>query len=118
MAIDFERGEVFLVDKPYRWTSFDVVNHIRYFIKKRFEVKRTKIGHAGTLDPLATGLLIICIGKATKRIDEYQQQEKEYTGTFVLGATTPSFDLETYAYFSKTEPGTRVKYPNLSTTTT
>jgi tRNA pseudouridine55 synthase len=81
-------GEVFLVDKPYRWTSFDVVKKIRNTLKVK------KVGHAGTLDPLATGLLIICAGKETKNIEKYQAKKKEYTGTFVLGATTESFDLE------------------------
>jgi tRNA pseudouridine55 synthase len=80
---------VLLIDKPLGWTSFDVVNKLRYTLKTK------KIGHAGTLDPLATGLLILCTGKMTKRIDEYQAQEKEYTGTFTLGQTTPSYDLET-----------------------
>lgn len=82
-------GQLILIDKPLRWTSFDVVNKLRY--AGRFK----KIGHAGTLDPLATGLLILCTGKLTKQIDQYQAQEKEYTGTFVLGKTTPSVDLET-----------------------
>ncbi|HCW08645.1 MAG TPA: tRNA pseudouridine(55) synthase TruB [Cytophagales bacterium] len=82
-------GRVLLINKPLRWTSFDVVNKIR------FKLKTKKVGHAGTLDPLATGLLIICTGKMTKRIDEYQAQEKEYTGKFVLGQSTPSHDLET-----------------------
>ncbi len=82
-------GQVLLLNKPLRWTSFDVVNKIRHKLKTK------KVGHAGTLDPLATGLLIICTGKMTKRIDEFQAQEKEYTGKFVLGQTTPSFDLET-----------------------
>ena len=82
-------GRLLLINKPLGWTSFDVVNKLRYKLKIK------KIGHAGTLDPLATGLLIICTGKLTKRIDEYQAQEKEYTGKFVLGQTTPSFDLET-----------------------
>jgi tRNA pseudouridine55 synthase len=80
---------VLLVNKPYQWTSFDVVK------KLRFGLKVKKIGHAGTLDPLATGLLILCTGKMTKQIETYQAQEKEYTGTFVIGQTTPSFDLET-----------------------
>ena len=84
-------GRVLLVNKPLGWTSFDVVNKLRYRLKTK------KIGHAGTLDPLATGLLIICTGKMTKRIDEYQAQEKEYTGKFVLGQSTPSHDLETEA---------------------
>lgn len=83
-----EEGSVFLVDKPYEWTSFDVVKKIRNALKIK------KVGHAGTLDPLATGLLIICAGKMTKQIDTFQQQEKEYTGTFVIGKTTESFDLE------------------------
>lgn len=87
---NFADGEVLLVDKPLRWTSFDVVHKIRNAIKPL----KVKVGHAGTLDPLATGLLIICTGKFTKRIDEFQAQEKTYTGTITLGATTPSFDLE------------------------
>src|SRR5687768_17404520 len=82
-------GRLLLINKPFQWTSFDVVNKLRY----RLKIK--KIGHAGTLDPLATGLLIICTGKMTKRIDEFMGLEKEYTGTFVLGKTTPSHDLET-----------------------
>ena len=82
-------GRVLLINKPLRWTSFDVVN------KLRFKLKIKKIGHAGTLDPLASGLLIICVGKMTKRIEEFMGLEKEYTGKFVLGKTTPSFDLET-----------------------
>ena len=86
---DFAQGEVLLLDKPYHWTSFDVVNKLRNGLKVK------KIGHAGTLDPLATGLLIICTGKMTKQIDNYQAWEKEYTGTIVLGKTTPSYDLET-----------------------
>lgn len=86
-------GDVLLVDKPYRCTSFDVVGKVRQFIKRKYQLK-VKVGHAGTLDPLATGLLIICVGRFTKQIDNYQAQEKEYTGTFRLGATTPSFDLE------------------------
>lgn len=86
---DFQAGEVILIDKPYQWTSFDVVNKLRYGLKVK------KIGHAGTLDPLATGLLILCSGKKTKQIDSYQAQEKEYTGTLVLGQTRPSIDRET-----------------------
>ncbi|MBS1558696.1 MAG: tRNA pseudouridine(55) synthase TruB [Bacteroidetes bacterium] len=82
-------GKILLINKPLEWTSFDVVNKLRYKLKTK------KIGHAGTLDPLATGLLIICTGKMTKRIDEFQAQEKEYTGTFVLGQFTPSYDKET-----------------------
>ena len=92
---DFRAGEMLLVDKPKEWTSFDVVNKIRHKIKRRLGVKKIKVGHAGTLDPMATGLLIICTGKATKTIDKYQAQRKEYTGTLLLGATTPSFDAET-----------------------
>ncbi len=94
MSYNFEEGEVLLINKPLTWTSFDVVNRLRNSLKKYLNVKKLKVGHAGTLDPLADGLLIICTGKFTKRIDEYQGQEKEYTGTFYLGATTPSFDLE------------------------
>lgn len=85
----FEEGQLLLINKPLRWTSFDAVNKIRNLIRIR------KVGHAGTLDPLATGLLIICTGKFTKKINEYMAQEKEYTGTFTLGATTPTYDLET-----------------------
>jgi len=88
---NFAEGELLLVNKPYRWTSFDVVSKIRNALKPL----KLKVGHAGTLDPLASGLLIICTGKLTKKIDEYQAQEKEYTGTMVLGAATPSYDLET-----------------------
>jgi len=94
MAFDFLNGEVLLIDKPYGWTSFDVVKKIRNLIKKYTRHKDIKVGHAGTLDPLASGLLIICTGKFTKRIDEFQGQEKEYTGTFYIGATTPSYDME------------------------
>ncbi|MBL7844720.1 MAG: tRNA pseudouridine(55) synthase TruB [Cyclobacteriaceae bacterium] len=83
------QDRILLINKPLRWTSFDVVNKLRYILKMK------KIGHAGTLDPLATGLLIICTGKMTKRIEEFMGQEKEYTGTLVLGQTTPSYDLET-----------------------
>lgn len=92
--IDFFAGAVLLFDKPYGWTSFDVVNSVRYAIQKALETKGLKVGHAGTLDPLATGLLIVCTGRETKNIETYQALEKEYTGTFFLGATTPTFDLE------------------------
>lgn len=92
---DFISGQVLLIDKPLQWTSFQAVNKIRWLIRKNFRIKKIKVGHAGTLDPLATGLLIICTGKFTKRIQEFMGLEKEYTGTFVLGATTPSYDLET-----------------------
>lgn len=92
---DFQNGQLLLIDKPLGWTSFQVVNKIRWAIRKTFNIKKIKVGHAGTLDPLASGLLIICTGKFTKKIDEYQGLFKEYTGTITLGATTPSFDLET-----------------------
>jgi len=95
MSFHFEQGEILLVNKPYRWTSFDAVNSLRSMIRSKMGIKKLKVGHAGTLDPLATGLLIICTGKFTKRMEEFQSLEKEYTGTFTLGATTPSFDLET-----------------------
>ena len=92
--IDLEKGGVILLNKPYKWTSFQAVNKIKYLLKHYYDLKKVKIGHAGTLDPLATGLLILCVGKYTKKIEEYQAQEKEYTGTFYLGATTPCFDKE------------------------
>ena len=92
---NFLSGEIILIDKPLDWTSFQVVNKIRWIIKSTYGVKKIKVGHAGTLDPLATGLLIICTGKMTKSIEQFMGQEKEYTGTFTLGATTPSYDLET-----------------------
>ena len=91
---DYKEGKVLLIDKPLNWTSFQVVNKIRWLIKQQFEIKKIKVGHAGTLDPLATGLLILCTGKFTKKIETYQAQIKEYTGTITLGATTPSYDLE------------------------
>lgn len=91
---ELKLGAVFLVDKPLDWTSFQVVNKLRWVIRKTFKIKKIKVGHAGTLDPLATGLLIICVGKKTKEIDTYQGKEKEYTGTITVGATTASFDLE------------------------
>lgn len=90
----YQEGKVLLIDKPLNWTSFQVVNKIRWLIKQQFEIKKIKVGHAGTLDPLATGLLILCTGKFTKKIETYQAQVKEYTGTITLGATTPSYDLE------------------------
>ena len=92
---DFISGQLLLIDKPLGWTSFQAVNKIKWVIRKKFDLKKIKIGHAGTLDPLATGLLLICTGKFTKKIIELQGQAKEYTGTFTVGATTPSFDLET-----------------------
>ncbi len=94
-AEDFKEGQVLLFDKPLGWTSFQLVNKVRWLIRKSCEIKKIKVGHAGTLDPLASGLLIICTGKFTKNIVEYQGMEKEYTGTFTLGGTTPSYDLET-----------------------
>jgi len=91
----FLAGQVILIDKPLNWSSFQVVNKVRWLIKKNIGVKKIKVGHAGTLDPLATGLLILCCGKMTKEIERFQGQEKTYSGTFQLGATTPSYDLET-----------------------
>jgi len=92
---DFLTGQIILIDKPLEWTSFQAVNALKWAIRKKFNLKKLKIGHAGTLDPLASGLLIICTGKFTKKIPELQGQVKEYTGTFTLGATTPSYDMET-----------------------
>ena len=92
---ELRSGVVFLIDKPLEWTSFQVVNKLRWVIKKTHNIKKIKVGHAGTLDPLATGLLIVCVGKKTKEIEVFQGKEKEYTGTILVGATTPSFDLET-----------------------
>ncbi len=95
-AEEILEGKVLLIDKPLKWSSFQAVNKLKYVLKNQLNLpKKFKIGHAGTLDPLATGLLIICTGKFTKRITEIQAQAKEYTGTIVLGATTPSYDLET-----------------------
>jgi len=92
---DFLNGQLLLIDKPLGWTSFQVVNKLRWAIRKTFNIKKIKVGHAGTLDPLASGLLIICTGKFTKKINVYQGLHKEYTGTITVGGTTPSFDLET-----------------------
>ena len=89
------KGGVLLINKPLEWTSFDVVKKTRNLLRNHFKVKKIKVGHAGTLDPLASGLLVVCTGKFTRRINEFQEQEKEYTGTFILGSTTPSYDLET-----------------------
>lgn len=94
-AKDFLDGQFLLIDKPLGWTSFDVVNKIRYTLRKNFDIKKIKVGHAGTLDPLATGLLLICTGKFTKQINDLMGLPKEYTGIIKLGATTPSYDLET-----------------------
>ena len=92
--MDFQEGEIVYLNKPLKWTSFDLVNTFRYKLSRKLHVKKIKVGHAGTLDPLATGVLIICTGKATKRIDEFQYQTKEYIAGLKLGETTPSFDLE------------------------
>ena len=95
-AEDFQNGQILLIDKPLTWSSFQAVNKLKYVLKRKYNLpKKFKIGHAGTLDPLATGLLIICTGKFTKKILEIQSQTKEYTGTITIGATTPSYDLET-----------------------
>ena len=95
-AEDFLEGQIILIDKPLKWSSFQAVNKLKYILKRRYDLpKKFKIGHAGTLDPLATGLLIICTGKLTKKITEIQAQTKEYTGTITIGATTPSYDMET-----------------------
>jgi len=95
MNFDFQAGETLLVDKPLHWTSFDVVNKLRWNLKQKLGIKKFKVGHAGTLDPLATGLLIICTGKNTKKIDQFVLEDKTYTGTILIGKTTPSYDLET-----------------------
>lgn len=93
--MNFLDGEILYIDKPYGWTSFDAVKRIRGALLRRLKVKKLKVGHAGTLDPLATGVMMVCTGKATKLIDELQARTKEYVATIALGATTPSFDLET-----------------------
>ncbi len=93
--MDFQNGETLLVDKPLSWTSFNVVSKLRWHIKQKIGVKKIKVGHAGTLDPLASGLLVICTGKHTKKITSFINDHKTYTGTILLGKTTPSFDLET-----------------------
>lgn len=95
LSSHLQDGAMLLVDKPKEWTSFDVVNKLRNKLRQHFGIRKIKVGHAGTLDPMATGLLIICTGKDTKRLDEYQGLPKEYTGTMTLGATTPSYDAET-----------------------
>jgi tRNA pseudouridine55 synthase len=94
-ATPFEKGQVLLFSKPLYWTSFDLVNKVRIMIRSEFGIKKIKVGHAGTLDPLATGLMIVCTGKATKRIEEFKDLDKEYFATVHFGKTTPSFDLET-----------------------
>ena len=93
-AEEFKSGQILLIDKPLTWSSFQAVNKVRWVIRKTFDIKKIKVGHAGTLDPLATGLLVICTGKFTKRLSEFQGQIKEYTGEITLGGTTPSYDLE------------------------
>ena len=100
-AEDFLNGQIILIDKPITWSSFQAVNKLKYILKRKYDLpKKFKIGHAGTLDPLATGLLIICTGKFTKSINQIQAQTKEYTGTITVGATTPSYDLETDVDFT------------------
>jgi tRNA pseudouridine55 synthase len=95
-AEDYLEGQILLIDKPLKWSSFQAVNKLKYILKRKYNLpKKFKIGHAGTLDPLATGLLIVCTGKFTKRITDIQAQAKEYSGTITVGATTPSYDLET-----------------------
>lgn len=94
-AEEFKAGQILVFDKPLDWTSFQVVNKVRWLIRKSCDIKKIKVGHAGTLDPLATGVLVLCTGKFTKKIPQLQGTEKEYTGTFTLGATTPSYDMET-----------------------
>ena len=94
-AAEFQEGQILLIDKPVEWTSFDVVNKLRWQLKNKLHVKKIKVGHAGTLDPLATGLLVICTGKFTKKIEGLTADHKTYTGTILLGKTTPSYDLET-----------------------
>tara|TARA_R110002049_G_scaffold305422_1_gene502034 strand:+ start:3394 stop:4089 length:696 start_codon:yes stop_codon:yes gene_type:complete len=95
MENPYVEGQVLLIDKPLQWTSFDAVKKIKNSLRKKYQLKKIKVGHAGTLDPLATGLLIICTGKKTKIIESIQSQQKEYTGTIMIGGTTPSYDLET-----------------------
>jgi tRNA pseudouridine55 synthase len=92
--MDFVAGEIIPVFKPYTWTSFQIVNKVRYHLSRKYGIKRFKVGHAGTLDPLATGVLLLCTGKATKRIEELQKHTKEYEAEIMLGATTPSYDME------------------------
>ena len=101
--MDFIAGEIIPINKPYTWTSFQIVNKVRYHLSRKYGIKRFKVGHAGTLDPLASGVLLLCTGKATKRIEELQSHTKEYVAEITLGATTPSFDMEhpvdaTYPY--------------------
>ena len=111
-SVDWPAGAILLIDKPLNWTSFDVVKKLRFILTKRAGVKKIKVGHAGTLDPLATGMLILCVGKMTKRIDELQGMDKEYTGTLRLGETTPSYDAETEV--DKTFPFDHINETDLS----
>jgi len=115
-AEEFLSGQILLIDKPLNWTSFQAVNKLRWEIRRAFGIKKIKVGHAGTLDPLATGLLIICTGKMTKQINTFQAQIKEYTGTIVLGSTTPSYDLETE--IDKTFPTKHITEDLIKDTTT
>lgn len=108
-AEDFQTGQILLIDKPLQWTSFQAVNKMKWVLKSKLGLKKIKIGHAGTLDPLASGLLLVCTGKFTKKISELQGQPKEYTGTFYIGATTPSYDLETP--IDKTFPASHIDEP-------
>ncbi|AJR02651.1 tRNA pseudouridine(55) synthase TruB [Siansivirga zeaxanthinifaciens] len=114
-AEDYLAGQVLLIDKPLHWTSFQAVNKIRWEIRQALHIKKIKVGHAGTLDPLASGLLVICTGKMTKEIDTFQGQVKEYTGTIVLGSTTPSYDLETE--INETFPTTHITEALIKETT-
>lgn len=115
-ADDFLEGQVLLIDKPLTWSSFQAVNKLKYLLKRHYNLpKKFKIGHAGTLDPLASGLLIVCTGKFTKKITEIQAQTKEYTGTITVGATTPSYDLETE--IDATFPIEHISKPLITATT-
>ena len=109
--MNFQQGEVFAINKPYRMSSFGALAHVRYLISKRMGVKRVKTGHAGTLDPLATGVLVLCTGKATKQIEQMMGCEKEYTATLQLGATTPSYDMEHPV--DKTYPTDHITYESI-----
>lgn len=112
---DFQNGQILLIDKSLHWTSFQAVNKMKWILKSKLGLKKIKIGHAGTLDPLATGLLLVCTGKFTKRIEELQGQVKEYTGTFRIGSTTPSYDLETE--IDQTFPTTHITEDLINETT-
>jgi tRNA pseudouridine55 synthase len=114
-AEDFKTGQILLIDKPLTWSSFQAVNKVRWVIRKAFDIKKIKVGHAGTLDPLATGLLVICTGKFTKRLSEFQGQIKEYTGEITLGGTTPSYDLESEV--NETFPTTHITEEQIHETT-